>query len=94
MSDTANECKNHLITLDNRKQITVSGVMDIIEFDEMNIVLQTEGGRLFIEGSDLQITVLDVESGRFCATGRIDSLTYSDKTQNKRRGLFGVFRNE
>lgn len=85
------ECKNHIITIDCRKQISISGVTDVIEFDEGSIVLNTEGGKLLVEGSTLQITTLDVESGKLCATGKIDAIMYSDGSEKKSRGLLSHF---
>lgn len=82
------ECKNHAVSIDCRKQISISGVTDVVEFDEGSIILNTEGGKLLVEGSGLQITTLDVESGKLCAAGKIDALLYGDGNEKKSRGLF------
>ena len=88
MSENNVECKNHIISIDCRKQIAISGVTDVMEFDEGSIILNTEGGKLLVEGSGLKITALDVESGKLCAAGKIDALIYSDGHEKKSRGLF------
>jgi len=87
MQENGFECKNHVLTLDCRKQITISGVIDVIGFDETYIVLTTDGGKLTVEGGDIQITSLDVESGKMTATGRFDALSYGD-AERPRRGFF------
>ena len=84
MQPTNTENKNNIITIDCRKQISVSGVTDVVGFDDTSILLVTDAGKLLIEGSDLQITTLDVECGRLCASGKIDSVIYNDKDQGKR----------
>ena len=87
MQENGFECKDHILTLDCRKQITISGVIDVLGFDETCIMLTTGGGKLTVEGGDIQITSLDVESGKMTATGRFDSLFYGDG-ERTRRGLF------
>ncbi|MBP0990666.1 MAG: sporulation protein YabP, partial [Oscillospiraceae bacterium] len=61
--------------------------IDVVGFNETLIVLTTEGGRLTVEGEEIQITALDVESGKMTATGRFDSLMYGD-AEKTRRGFF------
>jgi len=87
MLENNTECKNHILTVDCRRQISISGVTDVVEFDEGSIILNTEGGKLLVEGSTLQITTLDVESGKLCATGKIDAVIYSDGNEKKNRGF-------
>ena len=87
MQENGFECKDHVLTLDCRRQINISGVIDVVGFDEACIVLTTEGGRLTVEGDDIQITALDVESGKLTARGRFDSLSYGDG-EKSRRGFF------
>lgn len=88
MQEINNECKDHTVNIDCRKQIFVSGVADVISFDENSILLSTNGGRMLIEGENLQISVLDVGDGKLSAVGKIDSVSYSDREQVGRRGLF------
>lgn len=88
MQENSIECKNHILTVDCRKQISISGVIDVVGFDEASIILTTEGGKLTVEGGDLQITTLDVESGKLVAAGKIDALIYSDREEAHRGGFF------
>ena len=87
MLEAMPEIKEHAVTVDKRRQINVTGVTDVFGFDENSIVLGTEAGRMAVEGEGLQITALDVESGKLTASGKIDSVIYSDKEQ-KGRGFF------
>lgn len=87
MAESLPEINDHSINVINRKEINISGVDDVIGFDESTIVINTEGGKMAVEGEGLQITVLDVESGRLSATGKINSVVYVDKEQ-KNRGFF------
>ena len=46
---------SHRLTLDNRKEAFVTGVKDVVSFDEKEILLQTADGRLQIRGSQLHV---------------------------------------
>lgn len=82
------ECKNHNILLDCRKLLSIGGVKDVISFDEFSILLDTEGGKLLVEGENLSISALDVESGKLTAQGRIDSMTYEGTEKKNDREVF------
>ena len=55
-------------------------------FDEKQLALQTEGGPLIIDGSDLHVTTLLLEDGRVAISGQINALTYTGRGKG-RRGL-------
>ena len=43
----------HRLTLQERQQLTVTGVREVMRFDETAVVLRTELGTLVIQGRDL-----------------------------------------
>ena len=79
----------HNIELKNRNKLLINGVLDVVSFDEIAVVLDTCHGRLMVDGSDLHILALDLESGEVSIEGKIDDLIYEDQTQQKKKGLFG-----
>ena len=52
---------SHKLILDNRKEASVTGVKDVISFDEKEILLQTADGKLQIRGSGLHVKGLNLE---------------------------------
>jgi len=78
----------HNIIIENRKNITVSGVMDIDSFDEESVILFTELGELAIRGINLHINKIDVNAGDLTMEGEIESLTYSENGPRKGSGFF------
>ena len=70
---------NHNIILENRKSLSISGITDVDSFDERSICLYTEMGELTIQGRELHIDTMSVESGNMTITGDIWSLIYGDK---------------
>jgi sporulation protein YabP len=73
----------HNIIMENRRAVTVTGVMDIDSFDEETVIVFTERGELTIRGSGLHLNKIDVQSGDLSMEGEVDSLTYSDNPSQK-----------
>ena len=70
---------SHKLILDNRKEASVTGVKDVISFDEKEILLQTADGKLQIRGSGLHVKGLNLEKGEAALAGHVDSLVYFSK---------------
>lgn len=66
------------VAMEDRKRCTVSGVSDLIRFDDSEVLLQTDLGRLTIEGGELAVKSLDLKSGTAVVTGRVDGLFYAE----------------
>lgn len=78
----------HLITLSERRTLTVSGVQDVDSFDEMTTVIYTELGELTVKGTGLHITRLNIETGDLLLDGTVESLSYTE-VRNRSGGFFG-----
>ena len=70
---------SHKLILDNREEASVTGVKDVISFDEKEILLQTADGKLQIRGSGLHVKGLNLEKGEAALAGHVDSLVYLSK---------------
>jgi sporulation protein YabP len=82
----------HNVIMEERKRLSVSGVLDIDSFDEQTIIAITEQGELTIRGSNLHITRLSLEQSEMVMEGEISSLTYTD-IRPQAKGFFAkVFR--
>lgn len=79
------EKRGHKLTIDNRRNGTVSGVVDVLSFTVNEIQLETEQGRLTIKGRELHISRLSLEQGEVDLDGTVDALLYSSggKKQGK-----------
>ncbi len=78
---------NHNITLNERKNIMISGVKKIDSFDNQEFLLETSMGNLVIKGTDLEIIKLDTYQGSVSIKGLITSLVYQDSVKPE-EGLF------
>ena len=68
----------HRLQLEGREKLSVSGVEDVVRFDENCIVPTTSAGTLIITGEELHIGKLSLDGGEMQVDGRIDAVTYED----------------
>ena len=79
------EVKKNNLSLDNRKRLTLTGVIEVINFDDETILLSTSLGKLTIKGEGLKVDKLDVKNGDVIIKGVISSLVYSNKGMKKNK---------
>ena len=80
---------SHNINIIGRKNISISGVKKIENFDDNEFLLETNMGYLKITGSDLEIIKLDTYQGDVSIKGKINSFNYleSEKKQEKQESI-------
>ena len=86
MNEQTTQTQPHAIALKNRASATVTGVGEVLNFDEEGIMLKTSMGTLGIDGENLKITRLDLDRGEVDFEGKVNGLMYAQ--QSKRKGLF------
>ena len=84
--------KPHLLTLDGRRKLSISGVEEVESFDEQEIVMRTVAGGLVVTGAGLSVSRLSVEQGDVSVNGRIDALRYEDPAEERRSLWSKLFR--
>ncbi len=72
------EQENHDLTLLGRRALTMTGVTEVVSFDETAVVLQTGMGLLMVHGQGLQLMQLSVEGGQVRVDGTITALVYEE----------------
>lgn len=88
MEETNRFAKAHSISLKDRKNMTMTGVSEIISFDEGCVSLDVSDHLLNIYGSGLHIDSFSNETGDVSLSGIVDSVVYSGKTQaSYRKGI-------
>ncbi|MDO5123971.1 MAG: sporulation protein YabP [Eubacteriales bacterium] len=82
---------SHEFTLTGRSNLTLSGIIDVLGFDEETVSMETEMGNLVVKGENLRMSQLSLESGRVAVEGKINSMQYLGNTGKK--SVFGkIFR--
>lgn len=73
----------HQIILEGRNSLTVTGVEEVVSFDETIIEMVTVKGTLVVRGEELHIEKLSLDGGDLRVEGTVDSLTYEDHGREK-----------
>lgn len=68
----------HRLTLDGRQKLTMTGVTEVVSFDEHAVVLHTGLGTLTVHGKDLQLRQMSPEGGQVAVAGQISALVYAE----------------
>lgn len=71
------------LSLEDRKKLKLSGVLEVVNFDDEKISLNTILGNLAIKGEGLKMNKLDVQNGDVIIMGYISSMIYSGKDGKK-----------
>ena len=81
----------HKLTLSERKSLTMTGVTEVVSFDETAVVLRTSLGMLTVHGQGLQLKMLSPEGGEVAVEGMVAAFIYEEprKSGGMLRRLFG-----
>lgn len=71
------------IVLENRKKLSISGVNDVLSFDDQVVIVDTELGLLTVKGENIKITKLSLDTAEVIIEGEISNLSYSQNNQEK-----------
>lgn len=74
------------LVLENRKKLSISGVEDVLSFDDQIVILETSLGMLTIKGEDLRINKLSIDTTEVVIEGEMNSFSYSEKQDKKASG--------
>lgn len=73
----------HKLTLTQRSNLTMTGVTEVVSFDDSAVILRTELGTLVVQGRELQLKTLSTEGGQVAIEGNIAALIYEETRQQK-----------
>lgn len=68
----------HKLTLNERKSLTMTGVTEVVSFDDNAVVLKTGLGVLTVQGQELQLKTLSLDGGQVAVDGKIAALIYEE----------------
>ena len=74
------------LILENREKLTITGVVDVLSFDDQVVIVETELGLLTVKGENLRINKLSIDTSEVIIEGDISYLAYSDKELEKNKG--------
>lgn len=83
----AEERLAHKVVLNERKNLTMTGVAEVLSFEEDLVVLKTSLGTLLVQGRGLKLKTLSPEGGQVAVEGTVSAMSYQEP--RTRRRLFG-----
>ena len=75
------------LILENRGKLSISGVIDVLSFDEQVVMVETERGLLTVKGENLHINKLSIDTSEVIIDGEISYLAYSNKENDKNKNV-------
>ena len=88
MNSTSSGVLQNLI-LENREKLNVSGVNDVLSFDDQVVIIETELGLLTVKGENLKINKLNIDTSEVIVEGKVDNLSYSEHQTKNEGVIFG-----
>lgn len=76
----------HSCHLINRTMTNLTGVLEVISFDENQVAMDTDMGLLTVKGKELHVSRLSVEQGEVDVEGTVESLVYSSNEAYRKSG--------
>ena len=96
IEDNRNSNNNNIVNgvvqnliLENRNKLSVSGVNDVLSFDDEVVIMETELGLLTVKGENLKINKLSIDTSEVIVEGEINNLSYSERQIKSEGGIFG-----
>ena len=83
--------KEHEIKLLKRKEMSISGVSEVVSFDEESVRLMSVEGEIYIEGEEIKIGILDTDRGIVTLSGKVNGFYYVSEDKNEKKGFFSRF---
>lgn len=78
------------LVLENREKLSISGVIDVLSFDDQVVIVETELGLLTVKGENLRINKLSIDTSEVVVEGEIFNLSYSENDLEKNKSsIFG-----
>ena len=74
------------LILRDKKALTLNGVINILDFSELEMTIETVLGTVVIEGEEMRIESLSKDDGIIHVVGKIEGCYY--KRQREKRSLF------
>ena len=70
--------EQHALTLTRREALTVTGVTEVVSFEDDAVMLRTAMGDLLVQGRQLQLKELSVAGGQVAGEGTVCALIYEE----------------
>ena len=82
----------HTVFIENRRTMKITGVVQVVAYDEFKLILKTDYGKLTVSGRNLVAGQMNTESRTMELTGDINYLQYQANHGKSEKGLAKLLR--
>jgi len=82
----------HTVYMENRRQLKITGVLQVIAYDEYKVVLRTDYGKMTVAGRNLVAGQMSTESRTMELTGEVNYIQYQANRGKSESGLAKLLR--
>lgn len=82
----------HTVYMENRKNIKITGITQVVAYDEYRLVVKTDCGRLTVSGRNLAAGQMNTETRTMDLSGDINFLQYQANRGRSEKGLAKLLR--
>ena len=80
------------VILENRNKLNISGIKEVISFDDETLLLDTSLGKMTVKGENIHIESFNTESGDLSAKGKFYAVVYMSDTKQSGGFLSRIFK--
>lgn len=80
------------VIIENRKKINISGVKEVISFDEETILLDSALGKITVKGENLHVESFITDTGELSVNGKIYAAVYMSDVKSSGGFISRLFR--
>ena len=82
----------HTVFMENRKELKITGVLQVIAYDEYRVVLRTDFGKMTVSGRNLVAGQMSTENKTMELTGEVNYIQYQANRGKSESGLSKLLR--
>ncbi len=82
----------HNVTVNSRKHMEISGAVNVLSFDDEQVILKTSMGICCVQGRGLNVSKLDLDGGEVFVDGEIVSFYYPEESEEKQSFFSRIFK--
>ena len=81
----------HVVSLLDRRVLKITGVSEVLSFDETEVSMSVGDMILDVSGSELSVSSLSLENGEVAICGLVEAIVYLDNTKSRKKGFGKLF---
>lgn len=83
---------SHTVFIENRKTVKITGVVQVVAYDEYRMIIKTDYGKMTLSGRNLTAGQMNTDSRTLELTGDINYLQYQANHGKSEKGLAKLLR--